>query len=334
MSSILEGFEKRLIGEKKAESTRRSYLRVARRMLEMFPDMQSLSEGDALAFRDELAAQVGQNTLVIYTCGINAFMAYQGKAIRLRPPRWIQKAVKPLSQEDCARLLKGAGDSPDPLMARRNVAIMLLLLEGAARQGEVRKMLLADVDLGAGTLMTRAPKGKDDSPIYLSRPAVDALEGYLEVRPGGATPEDDRYLFLTGKRARLGTDAIKDMVKRAAARGGIERRVYPHLLRHTKLTQLAQEGASPFVIRQFARHVRLETTMRYVNLADETVKNEVQARPLVTIEPKAMATRLAPPLAPEDLRRALAARLAMGEISEATYNRALSSLESPLEELR
>jgi site-specific recombinase XerD len=43
--------------------------------------------------------------------------------------------------------------------------------------------------------------------------------------------------------------------------------VYPHLIRHSVITWLAEQGMNPFDLQAFARHDEISTTMRYVNSA-------------------------------------------------------------------
>lgn len=113
---------------------------------------------------------------------------------------------------------------------------------------------------------------------------------------------------------------------------GIKRAVWSHLLRHTKLTQLGESGFNPFSLQKFAGHSNIQTTMGYIHASESVMAAEVLAKPMLVIEdvPKKTAA-----LDVDSMRVSLTMRLAKGEISEATFNRAMTMFEpNPLERLR
>ncbi len=57
---------------------------------------------------------------------------------------------------------------------------------------------------------------------------------------------------------------VRSMLKRLAARSGVERRVHPHALRHTMAAELLREGASVRHIQLQLGHSDLSTTAAYL----------------------------------------------------------------------
>jgi site-specific recombinase XerD len=75
------------------------------------------------------------------------------------------------------------------------------------------------------------------------------------------------------------TGYVRDMLKRKAARAGIEKRVHPHGLRHTHAAELVREGVPMNVIRDQLGHTSLATTDRYLrNVAPADVIGMGRAR--------------------------------------------------------
>lgn len=73
------------------------------------------------------------------------------------------------------------------------------------------------------------------------------------------------FLFTSIRRGRqLQGSAIRRIVKIAARIAGIERRVWPHLLRHSLATNLMSAGADPLTIQAQLRHANIETTWLYI----------------------------------------------------------------------
>lgn len=61
---------------------------------------------------------------------------------------------------------------------------------------------------------------------------------------------------------------------------GITKKISPHALRHTFATYKAERGVSPYVLREWLGHARLDTTQIYVHMARENTKKAMEATSL------------------------------------------------------
>ena len=335
MNRVLANYEKRLIGESRTKATRRLYLLVAKWMLKEIGLGGLKDEGAVTAFRDRLAEGHDQNSVRTYACAMNAFLKYVDSEVKLVPPKAVNKVVTPATKEEIKKMLAAAQSNKNEFLSARDTAMMLLIHEGAGRAEEVQYIKLRDVDLAHGEVIARSPKGKHDRRIPFGPVTTSALRNWLEIRPEGLTAFDEECLFLSSSgKALTGRGVALMMVKRLAAKAGIERSMHPHLFRHARLTELASQGVSPFVLRDFAGHTDLNTTLRYVHYDQDAMRTAIQAHPSIIVaeEPK-----VEPKKNVDELKVGLATRLALGEIDGETYNRALTHLESaftPLEALR
>lgn len=80
------------------------------------------------------------------------------------------------------------------------------------------------------------------------------------------------YLFETNCHQQYSTRRIQQIVKEIAERGKIQKRVYPHLLRHSVATTLLERGMPIDQIQKFLGHSKLETTQVYAELSTEMIK--------------------------------------------------------------
>ena len=71
---------------------------------------------------------------------------------------------------------------------------------------------------------------------------------------------------------------VQNIVKRVADRAMVSRDVTPHVLRHTFATAALQKGISLAALQKMLGHDRLETTAIYLNLTDEHVRQEFEAK--------------------------------------------------------
>lgn len=160
------------------------------------------------------------------------------------------------------------------LGTRRDRAIVLLMLLGGLRAGEVRSLRLADVDMGMRQVLVTG-KGSKQRLVPVERAFFAELTGYLrhERPPGLSTPEC--FVVLRGPSAgQAMTEAGMRRIFRThrATSGAV--RVRPHRLRHTFGTELAQAGIDLLVLRELMGHAHAETTAGYIHLSDEAISAE------------------------------------------------------------
>jgi len=152
---------------------------------------------------------------------------------------------------------------------KRNLAIVRLLHDLGLRRGEAVAMDLDDVDLDAGKCgeIRIVGKGKlEPERMSLNAPTRDALRAWIVARGRKAGP-----LFIRLDPAsspedleRLSGDAVERMVKRLSRRAGLSREARPHGLRHEGITRaLDLAGGDVRKVRQFSRHAKLDTLLRY-----------------------------------------------------------------------
>jgi site-specific recombinase XerD len=71
-------------------------------------------------------------------------------------------------------------------------------------------------------------------------------------------------LFCSLQGRPLATSYLRKLLPALAEAAGIERRVHPHCLRHTRAAELAEAGVPVHVIQRALGHASLATTDRYL----------------------------------------------------------------------
>lgn len=150
-----------------------------------------------------LASSLQHNSMIPYLCALNHYLEYLGHSdMKLKVPRWEKKTVLPLTRDEVQRMVVAAGEDPDPLLARCNLAMMLVFADGAARISEVCNLRIQDLDMANGKLWARATKSDADHPICVSEPTVQAVQAWLMVRPRPMARESDDVPFLSRRGVR------------------------------------------------------------------------------------------------------------------------------------
>jgi site-specific recombinase XerD len=162
------------------------------------------------------------------------------------------------------------------LDTHRDRAMVLAMVLGGLRAGEVRRLLLADVDVGARRVRVIG-KGNKERVVPVERAFFTAVTAYLRTeRPRGcATPECFVVLRGPTRGGPLTEAGMRRIFRTHRARSGLAR-VRPHRLRHTYGTELAAAGIDLLVLRELMGHSSPETTAGYVHLSAETIAAEYQ----------------------------------------------------------
>ena len=165
------------------------------------------------------------------------------------------------------------------LGTHRDRAMTLAMLLGGLRAGEVRGLLLADVDMGLRRVRVLG-KGGRERVIPVDRAFFTELGNYLRTErpPGCRTPQC--FVVLRGPTAGapLSEAGMRKIFRTHRTRSGAVR-VRPHRLRHTFGTELAAAGVDLLVLRELMGHASPETTAGYVHLSVETLAAQyAQAR--------------------------------------------------------
>lgn len=189
----------------------------------------------------------------------------------VREPRRLPEALEP---EDVAAFL-------NDLCTHRDRAIVLAMLLGGLRAGEVRGLRLADVDFGR-RMLTVVGKGGWQRVVPVDADFFVELATYLrDERPAGIrTPEC--FVVLRGRtRGQPMTESgLRSLFRHHRQTSGATR-VRPHRLRHTYGTELAAAGIDLLVLRELMGHASPETTAGYVHLSAEHLAAEYAAARMV-----------------------------------------------------
>jgi site-specific recombinase XerD len=157
---------------------------------------------------------------------------------RMRPPTVPETPPDVLREEELKRLLVACGGQG--FDARRDRAIVLLLVDTGIRLGEIAGLQVEDIDWDLEIAVVTG-KGRRPRTVAFGRKVAQALDRYIRVR-GQHAEARDPALWL-GRRGRLSSTGIAQMLKRRAREADIGE-IHPHLFRHTFAHQWLASGGS------------------------------------------------------------------------------------------
>jgi len=218
--------------------------------------------------------KVSTSTYVLMVCALRFFYTHtlhRKVAIERIPfPRRERKLPMILSRDEVKALL----EAPRDLRYR---AMLAILYGSGLRVSEVARLKVADIDSARNVLWVRSGKGRKDRQALLPPKLRELLRCYWRTR----RPTD--WLFPGADPSQpVSVKTIFRACRQAAHSAGIAKSVHPHLLRHAFATHLLEAGTNLRTIQILLGHANLETTARYLQVADVNVRATIS--PLESLE--------------------------------------------------
>lgn len=142
--------------------------------------------------------------------------------------------------------------------------VIMFLYYAGLRLNELRNLRWENLDFERKTIQLKIAKGGHERIVFLHDKIIEALKVY-GIKGSGLVFESNR-----GKR--YCEESIQQIIKQAARRFGIKKKVTPHTLRHSFATHLLEAGADIRYIQQLLGHKNLQTTQIYTHVANRDIK--------------------------------------------------------------
>ena len=178
-----------------------------------------------------------------------------------------------LTEDEQERLL----EQPNPRYptGERNQTMLRLMLNTGLRLAEVTALKWRDIDLTTGKLMVRQGKGAKDRTLWVAEADIDRMRRLRKRQATACDTCEHAFTTLNGKA--LGHRYVQRMVKRYAAKAGIDKNISPHTLRHSFATDLYRETSKIRLVQKVLGHSDLSTTMIYTHIFDEEVEEALKS---------------------------------------------------------
>jgi site-specific recombinase XerD len=85
-------------------------------------------------------------------------------------------------------------------------------------------------------------------------------------------------LLVSASGRRLSSQGVGRIIAAMARESGIDRRVTPHMIRHTVATLMLRCGADIRVVQEMLGHASIVTTQRYTHVSNEHLVSALHAR--------------------------------------------------------
>jgi site-specific recombinase XerD len=202
-----------------------------------------------------------------------ALTPFHRLGITVRQPHRLPRALT--AQEMRALLRRATFEAEHGGFDRKAMHfVVVVLFATGLRVGELASVGLGDVVAEEGLIQVRG-KGNRERRVYLSgAEAKRSLAAYLKARSRIIC--ESPCLLVTADGAPMGSQTIRRRLVFLAQRAGIDRRVTPHMLRHTAATQLVEAGVDIRFVQKLLGHASIATTQIYTQISDTSLRSTLE----------------------------------------------------------
>jgi tyrosine recombinase XerC len=183
-------------------------------------------------------------------------------------PRLDRRLPSFLTVEEAKRLV----ESPDlsKPQGQRDRALLELLYASGLRISELVNMNVEQVNLATNEIRVWG-KGAKERVVLIGGPAARALNDYMSRgRPELLGGKKSNALFVNRYGGRLPARRVQKLLEKYAM--AIDKKVHPHMLRHTFATHLLDGGADLKVVQELLGHADLSSTQIYTHVTQSRAR--------------------------------------------------------------
>jgi integrase/recombinase XerC len=183
-------------------------------------------------------------------------------------PRLDRRLPSFLTVEE-AKLLVESPDLSQP-QGQRDRALLELLYASGLRISELVNMNVEQVNPATNEIRVWG-KGAKERVVLIGAPAARALSVYIsQGRPELLGGKRNNALFVNRYGGRLPARRVQKIMEKYART--IDKKVHPHMLRHTFATHLLDGGADLKVVQELLGHADLSSTQIYTHVTQSRAR--------------------------------------------------------------
>ena len=269
----LPGFRDYLLAERSCSNlTIRHYVGNLRWFAANMGDLPLLeiTPATVITFKARMSERgAGQARIATVTYALKGLLVYARDVLRmsvpdlsgLKAPRPPRRAVLYLSDDELKTFLEQVPlrtwAGKPRISGYRFRALLETLAATGMRISEAIALNRDSVDMARKEAVIIG-KGNKQRTVFFTDRAVQWITRYLDLRADTKPP-----LFVTADGSRVTTRSVQQMFRRHGKWLGFEKRVTPHIIRHTTATHLLKNGCPIGAIKEILGHSNLETTCRF-----------------------------------------------------------------------
>ncbi|MCG2868731.1 MAG: tyrosine-type recombinase/integrase [Candidatus Nanopusillus sp.] len=271
MNEIIEEYKVWLEIQGKSKNTIKTYSGIVKKFLEFLINNgiiitdtksinNSLDKNIILKFLAELKVKkkLDSNSLRLYVRALSSFLKFldnENLAKQIKAPKVDKRLPKFITYDELNRLLENADNYRDKL-------IIKFLFYTGVRVSELIKIKKSDIIFEEGFVKVYGKGGKERI-VPIPKELLNELKDYINK-------------INTENIFPLSSRQVERIIKNIAKKAGINKKVTPHVLRHSLATTLLSKGVDIRYIQEILGHSSLNITQIYTHVVPNQLKEIYQ----------------------------------------------------------
>ena len=267
MNEIIEEYKVWLEIQGKSKNTIKTYSGIVKKFLEFLINNgiiitdtksinNSLDKNIILKFLAELKVKkkLDSNSLRLYVRALSSFLKFldnESLAKQIKAPKVDKRLPKFITYDELNRLLENADNYRDKL-------IIKFLFYTGVRVSELIKIKKSDIIFEEGFVKVYGKGGKERI-VPIPKELLNELKDYINK-------------INTENIFPLSSRQVERIIKNIAKKAGINKKVTPHVLRHSLATTLLSKGVDIRYIQEILGHSSLNITQIYTHVVPNQLK--------------------------------------------------------------
>ena len=244
-----------------SSNTIRVYVGCFERFINHFKEREinSLNENDIRSYLSLLVKKGFSNSYINQTVNAIKFhfeivLDMPNRFYEIERPIKEHKLPKVISRQEVLAIIEHTNNI-------KHKCIVSLLYSAGLRRSELINLKLTDIDSKRMLVKVENAKGNKDRYTLLSENLLEDLRKYyVKWKP-------KKWLFESADGGPYSPSSIREIIKMAAGKAGLQKSITPHMLRHSFATHLLENGIDLRNIQALLGHNSLNTTEIYTHVA-------------------------------------------------------------------
>ncbi len=154
-------------------------------------------------------------------------------------------------------------------LGQRDRLLLEMLYATGVRVSELVNIKVSDIN---GEEIKVLGKGNKERIVEFGDYAESILELYLNEGYKHLNIKKSEYLFLNNRGGKLTTRGVRYILDNIINKTTIDKKISPHMLRHTFATHLLNEGCDLLTVQELLGHESLTATSIYTHITNDRLK--------------------------------------------------------------
>ena len=181
------------------------------------------------------------------------------RILKIKAKKHTQNIPNYLTEKEMKELLNSIDTTTK--IGRRDLVILTLLYDTAARASEIINLKMEDIRLEEEYIILTG-KGNKQRIVPIMNNTKELLKEYFKE-----FEMSRKYIFENNKFQKCNSNFIWDILKKYTK--NIAKDISPHSFRHSRAIHLLSNGVSLIVLRDFLGHASVKTTEKYARVLEK-----------------------------------------------------------------